>query len=139
MESAVRKNTDLNLRQAQYVKGLGNGLSRRQAAIDAGYSIHSANDASRAIEKPKVKQAFAKLMRQRIPAHKIAQRIAEGLDATETKFFAYEGRITDQAECTDWASRKQYAELAAKYGGYHEDAKESSSTAVAVEVKISYL
>ena len=47
----------------------------------------------------------------------IGQRVAEGLDAMETKFFHFEGRLTDQRHVIAWGKRRAYIELAAKYAG----------------------
>ncbi len=47
--------------------------------------------------------------------------------ATETKFFSHEGLVQDQREVPAWSERRQYAELAAEYGGYHKPAKGDQS------------
>ena len=43
--------------------------------------------------------------------------------ATETKFFSHEGIVQDKREVPAWSERRQYAELAAEYGGYHQPMK----------------
>lgn len=92
-------------------------LSKRQAARNAGFA--DSTSISR-IETPTLKAQFSKLLRQHIPAHKIAQRIAEGLDAQETKFFQFEGRVSDSRDVINYAERRQYAKLAAEFGQYVE-------------------
>ena len=57
-------------------------------------------------------------MERRIPAYKIVERIAEGLDTTESKFFHKNGIVTDQRTVVNWSERRQFAQLAAEYGGY---------------------
>ena len=59
-----------------------------------------------------------------VPPEQIARIIAEGMAATETKFFSHEGVIQDEREVPAWSERRQYAELAAEYGGYHKPAKD---------------
>jgi len=46
-------------------------------------------------------------------------------------FFAHEGKVTEERQVIAWAERRQYAELAAKYGGYLEE-----KLGVAVQVPI---
>ena len=75
------------------------------------------------IESPSVKLAFSRLIRRAAPAHKVAQVIADGLEATETKFFQFEGRVTESRDLINWSERRAYAELASEYGGYTDKAK----------------
>ena len=97
----------------------------RQAAKDASYSDSTAAHADRDI-MPRVEENFRDVIRRHIPAEKIAMRIAEGLDATETRFATFEGQITDSKECIAYGERRQYAELAAKLSGVYADKKESN-------------
>lgn len=66
-----------------------------------------------------MREAFAALIRETVPAERIAQAIMEGMGANETKFFSHEGVVQDKREVVAWSERRQYAELAAEYGGYH--------------------
>ena len=43
--------------------------------------------------------------------------------ATETKFFSHEGVVQDSRDVPAWSERRQYAELATEYGGYHVSSK----------------
>lgn len=45
---------------------------------------------------------------------KLAKKISEGLNATETKISSYEGTISDTLEVADFSTRKNYVELALK-------------------------
>jgi hypothetical protein len=58
--------------------------------------------------------------------------ISDGLEATETKFFQHEGRVTDSKELINWSERRAYAELAAEYGGYAELKGKGTDVSVAV-------
>jgi hypothetical protein len=110
--------TKLNPRQRKYIEGLAQGMSRQEAKRFAQYAETTRGCR---IENSSVKAAFARLMRQAAPAQKIVKIIADGLDATETKFFAHEGKVTDQCEVIAWGKRRAYVELAVKYGRYIEN------------------
>ena len=89
------------------------------AALDAGFSKSMADHASTKIETRDVKEAFAALIREAVPPERIVKVISEGLEAMETKFFAEKGVVKDERDVISWPERRQYAELAAEYGGYH--------------------
>jgi hypothetical protein len=111
-------------KKAAYVRGRIDGKSKKQAALDAGFSNTMAEHAADKIETKDVREIFARFIREMIPPEVVARTIAEGLVATETKFFSHEGVVQDQREVADWSERRQYAELAAEYGGYHQPAKD---------------
>ena len=102
-----------------YLEGRIAGKSKRQAALAAGYSDSMASHATDKIETVDVQRAFAALIRERIPPERITKAISDGLDAMETKFFSSEGEVKDSRDVIAWTERRQYAELAAEYGGYH--------------------
>jgi hypothetical protein len=104
------------LKQTGFVAGLAAGKSARQAARDAGYSEHTAAHADRDI-MPAAERNFRDIVRRHIPAELVAQRIAEGLSAVETKFATFEGKITDSMEVIAYGERRMYAELAARLRG----------------------
>jgi len=106
-------------RKRKYLNGLVNGKTKQQAALDAGYSPSTALSAKAHIETPEVRAAFAELIRERIPARRIAERISEGLDAMKTEFFQKDGVVVETRDVIAWSERRMYAELAAEYGKYH--------------------
>jgi len=110
-------------RKAAYVRGRLDGKSKKEAALDAGFSETMAEHAADKIETSDVREAFALLIREMIPPEQIAKAIVEGMTATETKFFSHEGVVQDQRQVPAWSERRQYAELAAEYGGYHKPSK----------------
>jgi len=122
----------LDPRRQLYLKHRSEGKNKLEAALAAGFSKAMARNAAAKIETADVRTAFRELMQAVAPAHKIAQRIAEGLDATETKFFQHEGMVTDSREAVAWSERRQYAELAAKYGGHVEEKTPGTNVQVAV-------
>ena len=78
-----------------------------------------AEHAATRIETKDVREAFAALIRERISPERIVKAISDGLDAMETQFFAEKGVVKDQRDVIAWNERRQYAQLAAEYGGYH--------------------
>lgn len=115
----------LTPRQAIFLQGIAELKSQERAARDAGYSPSTARHAHRILEGANVRAEFQKILRQWVDPDKIGQRIAEGLDAMETKFFHHEGFVVEQREVTAWAERRHYAVLAAQYSGYHADRQEA--------------
>jgi len=106
----------LGIKKRKYAEGVSKGKTRKQAALDAGYSASVAKNAKAKIESEAYQEAFAALIRQTIPAEKIAQRIHEGMDAMETKFFQKDGNVIESRNVIAWGERRAYAELAADFG-----------------------
>lgn len=67
----------LNLRQRKYVEGIVDGKTKKQAAVEAGYSTSTAENAAAIIEGPDVRAAFEKLIRRNVDPNKIVQRLTE--------------------------------------------------------------
>lgn len=128
----------MSVRKRLYVKGLVAGKSKRQAALDAGYSPSVADRAVQ-IETKDVKAAFSRLIRKRIPAHHLARRIAEGVDAMDTKFFQKDGQVVESRDVVAWSERRHYAELAAKFGGYVETDSQSSGAQIGIQVVVEHI
>jgi hypothetical protein len=112
----------LSPKKRRYVEERLSGKSRRASALSAGYSESMANHPDK-VETQNVREAFAALIRETVPPERIAQVIMEGMGANDTKFFAHEGRVQDSREVIAWSERRQYAELAAEYGGYYMQEK----------------
>jgi hypothetical protein len=110
--------TRLQPKQRKYLEGRAQGMNKEQAKRFAQYA-DSTSTAS--IESSSVKAAFARIVRRSIPAHKLAQRIAEGVDATETIIFQKNGVVIETRNVIAWGERRKYAQLAAEYGGYAPD------------------
>jgi phage terminase small subunit len=124
--------TKLKPKQRKYIEGVVKGMSRTEALRYAQYS--ETNRPVR-VENASVKAAFARLVKRAVPAHVLAQRIAEGLNAEETKFFQKDGVITDKANVVAWSERREYAKLAAQWAGY-SDTTESAKSPVNVGVQV---
>jgi hypothetical protein len=118
LRTAAEATAALPPKKQRYLESRMEGKSRRAAALTAGYSESMANHPFK-IETKDVREAFAALIRETVPAERIAQVIMEGMGANETKFFSHEGVVQDSRDVVAWSERRQYAELAAEYGGYH--------------------
>ncbi|MGD0567040.1 MAG: hypothetical protein ABSA78_01440 [Candidatus Sulfotelmatobacter sp.] len=90
-------------------------MSKREALRAAQYSE---NTAPSRVENSSVKAAFARIVRRAVPAHKLAQRIAEGVDAIETIFFQKDGIVIETRDVIAWGERRKYTQLAVEYGQY---------------------
>ena len=51
---------------------------------------------------------------------RIKAKIAEGVGATETKFFAKDGVVIEEKECIAWETRRRYLEMMGKIKGMFE-------------------
>jgi hypothetical protein len=127
---------DLPERKRRYLENRIAGMSKYDAGIDAGFTESVSRNAASRIETPDVRKAFRELMMVACPAEKLAKRIQEGLDATETKLFAHDGKVADQREVPHYAERRQYAELAVKYGGYVEEKSSNVNVGQALNIHI---
>jgi hypothetical protein len=74
-----------------------------------------------------------------IPAEKIAQRIAEGLDAIEVRTATFEGKITDEKEYISWSERGRYTELAARLYGFDDELGTSGEHVYAETVRAKFI
>lgn len=83
----------------------------------AGYA--GRQHVARALKSPNVQAAFRDLMDTcpQLERKALAQKLAEGLDATMTKFFAHEGKVRDKRVCVDFLTRHKYLELALRLNG----------------------
>lgn len=62
-----------------------------------------------------VREEFERLLTQSGATNqKLSMRIAEGLDAQETVFAKFEGKITDSRDVIAWGERRAYAEMICK-------------------------
>lgn len=106
-------------KQKEYIKQRVKNptATKKDAAIAAGYALSTAGNPYM-VESSEVKKAFQELIRKKITAEKIADRVAEGLDAKETVFFQKDGIVCDSRDVVAWGERRAYAQLAAQYGGY---------------------
>jgi phage terminase small subunit len=115
---------ELDMRERRYIEGRLAGKSKTQAALDAGYTESMAAKAGDKIESKDVRRAFQELARQAVPTEKIMQRLAEGLDAVRLKPVVRDKKIIGTVEEPDYRERREYMELASRYGGRYIDRSE---------------
>ena len=106
----VADNPDLTLRQKRYVAARVEGLTQADACAKAGYS--RATNPSHIENAPSVRDAFRRLLNTKISDEKLAQRISEGVDAVEVRFFQKDGIVVDSREVPDFKERRAYAQMA---------------------------
>lgn len=89
---------------------LSAGLNQSKMARRRGVNKAAIN---KALKQPAVQTAIAEVFEQAgITDKKLAQRVNEGLDATETKFFQHNGRVKQTREVVDYDKRHKYVQTA---------------------------
>jgi len=106
----VVDNPDLTVRQKRYVAARVEGLTQAAACEKAGYS--RATNPSHIENAPSVRDAFRRLLNTKISDEKLAQRISEGVDAVEVRFFQKDGVVVDSREVPDFKERRAYVQMA---------------------------
>jgi hypothetical protein len=109
---------ELPVKKQHYLEGLVAGKSKRAAALAAGFSESMASHAATKIETADVKAAFARLVREAVPAEKITEVIVKGLVATDTKVLKDGTKVPNVLNVAALAERRACAQLAAELGGY---------------------
>ena len=92
----------------------------KELAAETGY--RGEDTVCRALNSDKVKARIRELL-EASPKLKVAaltRKLAEGLNATETKFFQHEGEVTDEREVVDFGTRHRYLETALELHGARE-------------------
>ena len=92
----------------------------QELADETGYS--GPDTVHRALNSESVKARIRELL-EASPKLKVAaltRKLAEGLNATETKFFQHEGEVTDEREVVDYGTRHRYLETALELHGARE-------------------
>jgi hypothetical protein len=101
------------------VKGRLEGQTKKQAALNAGYSQSMSEHVKEKIEKPEVEQLFKDVLEKAGISDEWLARIAkEGLDAVETRFFQKDGICTDERTMVAYSERREMLELICKLKGH---------------------
>jgi len=114
-----------NPRLQKFTEGIISGLSMAEAARRAGYSESTADQACRAL-MPQAREVFRRTLEHYAPLNKVTKRIAEGLDAEETKFFQKDGIVQDERNVVAWSERRESAALATRLLGFMPEKTEVS-------------
>ncbi len=106
---SVHGHLGLSVRQRRFAKGLLEGKSQKEAALDAGAPPASAETwASKEVRNPKFLSEFHKILDLKgLSEEKLAQIHAENLEATRTIVATHEGKITDQLKVPDYPARQR--------------------------------
>lgn len=131
-----RKARKLKPRQLKALQAIVGGEVPRQALLEAGYSERVADHPQEFLDTQSMRAAMSKLLAS---PEKIAQRINEGLDAVETKFFQFGGVVTDHRDVIAWGERRMYADLAAELKGLKPGQKVEIDGNVAARVQVEYV
>ena len=92
----------------------------QKAGEEAGYPAGGAeSQACQALKSPSAQELFRRAMARvnELRPDALVEKLAQGLTATQTKFFAHEGQVVDERECVDYGTRLSYLSLAAKLSG----------------------
>ncbi|SRR6266550_7244718 len=125
----------LTVRQVLLIKNLTKGMTIADAARQAGYSE----------ENPRqVGSTALAAVREKMPAildkHGLTQDylvdkcLRPLMDATETKFFQKDGKITDEAEVIAWGPRKDGLDMAFKLRGDYAAVEKNGDAIVNVQI-----
>lgn len=118
---AVKKlkiNHHLTPKQATYVRSVVLDKTTKVAALEkAGYGRTVTSDV---VERSAaVRNALTQAMIDiGVDTNYIAAKLKEGLNATETKLFAYEGKVIDTRVVQDYSTREKYARDVLEVNGF---------------------
>lgn len=104
----------------EYTNPTGQAFGKpSKAARLAGYSPDSADSSADALLRSERVQGaiLAGMERQGITGEFRAQKLREGLESKETKFFQHEGRVIETREVVDFYARHKYLETAMRTAG----------------------
>lgn len=107
----------LTIRQRKWLDAYLETLNASEAARRAGYKCRT-DEGYRVIGSENLTKLNGFLQKWIIEAGftpaRVKAKILEGMEARETKFFAHEGKVTDQREVQAWAIQAKFTEMAAK-------------------------
>ena len=98
-------------------------ITLQKAGEIAGYSSGQAESARRALLSARERFQAAMDRSAAMQEDKLLEKIVEGFDAKETKFFAHEGQVIEEREVINYAARHAHLSLATKLRGLHPDSR----------------
>ena len=119
MRQAIARTSSEQPRQSRYeryVEGMMDGKTKKQAALDAGFTPNQAVSASRSIEGPITQQLLYKVFANaEVSLERLAQKIREGLEATQPLLVSGgKGEAPTLKLLADFATRLKYIQHACK-------------------------
>ena len=116
----------LTLKQRKWLNSYLICFNKAQAARDAEYKCKDDNCYARIGSENYIKlypHIEKWLAEEGLSDDRIKAKIAKGLEAKETKFFAFQGQIIDQVEVEALGIQVKYTDMAAKVKGLYDDDK----------------
>ena len=106
-------------RRELYVEGLMDGKTKRQAGLDAGFTVNQAHNAKDRIEGPITQALIARsLMDAGVTLTRLAQKMDEGLEATKVQTVpGGQGKPATLKLVADFETRLKYHQHACKLMG----------------------
>jgi phage terminase small subunit len=103
-------------RYERYVDGVMDGKTKKQSALDAGFTRNQAVSASRSIEGPITQELVRRVLANaEVTLERLAQKIREGLDATKLIVVAGgSGKEETTKLLTDFETRLKYIQHACR-------------------------
>lgn len=125
---AEKKLKPLSHRERALLKNLSKGMSITDAALQSGYSKKYAGQCgSQAIENIRIK-APQLLAKHGLDDDTLIEKyLKPALEANETEFAKFEGKITDSREVIAWGPRLQALDMTAKIRGLYVQPAEQST------------
>jgi hypothetical protein len=139
---AASKNVSAPKRKASDVKprlfmrGVLQGKTRYQAAIDAGYGETTAAEQCNIMRS--VATQFSRALDRELPIEEMAHRIVQGCDATIPPFCTPRGELIDPQGFPDWNARHKYLHLAAQIMGLLTRRVELSGSGPHGEIELAH-
>lgn len=118
----------LSLKQLKFIRAYLKTGNQTQAALQA-YDTKDKNTAhvigSENLQKPTINAEIQKAHKKMgITPDLLTQKLKEGLNAHEIKYFQHEGEVIDKRVCVDHNARRGYLEIAHKLRGDYIERKE---------------
>ena len=103
-------------RYERYVEGVMDGKTKKQSALDAGFTPSQATSASRSIEGPITHQLLCRVLASaEVSLELLAQKLREGLDATKPHVLSSgPGKAATIKHLADFETRLKYIQQACK-------------------------
>ena len=114
-------------RATVYCQGILAGKTKYQAALDAGYSRSVARKPGAKIER-QLSASLAAAIHAAISPERVAQVLAAGLEATETRLGFANGQVVYSEPLPAHKERRESAKLAAQLGGMVTDGVMADNT-----------
>jgi hypothetical protein len=123
-----RMKKSLTARQRALIKNLTKGMSVSEAALKAGYTDKAPNQAGhQALEQVRAKMPELLDAKGLTDDALIDKYLRPGLEATETEFAKYEGKITDSCDVVAWGPRKEFLDMTFRLKGSYAPVRQAVS------------